>query len=364
MRNVLSTGLVLVTLALATPAAAQETKLQVHGYLTQAYGAAHGGTFLGIPEGGTADYRTAALQLRYTMSASDQFVWQFSHRRLGTSPMTVGEPELKLDWLFYSRQMGNLDLKVGRLPIPSGIYNEVRDVGVLLPLYRASFDFYGEGAFTSETVDGVSAGYHVFANSPWNVEVAAYGGRYNMTNTRTEYDSTGTPVAVFPELVDVDNALGAQIWVNTPVDGVRAGFGALRMDVRNGGFAGKWSEWHSSLDARTHWVTLQAEYRRYTLPDLTYGAGYVYAGVHASPKVTLLGQVEFSDVVLTTAPGAPEFDYDRTKTVGVSYAFRADLVVKGEYHFTNGYWADAPVTDIGFATAKVRYFLVSFSTSF
>jgi len=242
--------------------------------------------------------------------------------------------------------------------------DETRDVGVLLPLYRASFDFYGEGAFTSETVDGVSAGYHVFANSPWNVEVAAYGGRYNMTNTRTEYDSTGTPVAVFPELVDVDNALGAQIWVNTPVDGVRAGFGALRMDVRNGGFAGKWSEWHSSLDARTHRVTLQAEYRRYTLPDLTYGAGYVYAGVHASPKVTLLGQVEFSDVVLTTAPGAPEFDYDRTKTVGVSYAFRADLVVKGEYHFTNGYWADAPVTDIGFATAKVRYFLVSFSTSF
>src|SRR6266545_3697550 len=89
LRNVLSTGLVLVTLALATPAAAQETKLQVHGYLTQAYGAAHGGTFLGIPEAGTADYRTAALQLRYTMSASDQFVWQFSHRRLGQSPITV-----------------------------------------------------------------------------------------------------------------------------------------------------------------------------------------------------------------------------------------------------------------------------------
>ena len=364
MRNVLSTGLVVVTLALATPAAAQETKLQVHGYLTQAYGAAHGGSFLGIPEAGTADYRTAALQLRYVMTANDQFVWQFSHRRLGQSPITVGEPELKVDWLFYSRQMGNLDLRVGRLPIPAGIYNEVRDVGVLLPLYRAPFDFYLEGAFTSETVDGVSAGYHLFADSPWNVELAVYGGRYDMTNSNIEYDSTGTPSAKVPEVVNVDNALGTQIWLNTPVEGVRAGVGASRLDVQSGNFEGKWTERHASLDARTRWATVQAEYRRFALPGIGYTAGYVYAGVPVAPKVKLHGQVEFSNLVLTTAPGAPRFDYDRTKTFGASYTFRADLVVKGEYHFTNGYWADAPVTDIGFAPAKVSYFLVSFSTSF
>ena len=296
MRNVLSTGLVLVTLALATPAAAQETKLQVHGYLTQAYGAAHGGTFLGIPEGGTADYRTAALQLRYTMTPNDQFVWQFSHRRLGTSPITVGEPELKVDWLFYSRQMGNLDLRVGRLPIPAGIYNEVRDVGVLLPLYRAPYDFYLEGAFTSETVDGLSAGYHLFADAPWNVEVSLFGGRYDMTNSNTSYDSVGTPIAHTPEVVNVDNALGTQLWLNTPVDGVRAGFGASRLDVQSGDFEGKWTEWHGSLDARTHWATLQAEYRRFAIPDVNYTAGYVYAGFHATPQLTLHGQMEFSDV--------------------------------------------------------------------
>jgi len=336
----------------------------VHGYLTQAYGAAQGGTFLGIPEGGTADYRTAALQLRYTMTPNDQFVWQFSHRRLGTSPITVGEPELKVDWLFYSRQMGNLDLRVGRLPIPAGIYNEVRDVGVLLPLYRAPYDFYLEGAFTSETVDGLSAGYHLFADAPWNVEVSLFGGRYDMTNSNTSYDSVGTPIAHTPEVVNVDNALGTQLWLNTPVDGVRAGFGASRLDVQSGDFEGKWTEWHGSLDARTHWATLQAEYRRFAIPDVNYTAGYVYAGFHATPQLTLHGQMEFSDVVLTTAPGAPKFDYDRTKTIGVSYAFRSDLVMKGEYHATNGHWSDAPVSPIGYPLGKVSYFLVSFSTSF
>jgi len=361
LRNVIRAGLVLFVLA--TSAAAQEAKLQVHGYLTQAYGAAHGGMFLGIPESGTADYRTAALQLRYAMTPNDQFVWQFSHRRMGQSPITVGEPELKIDWLFYSRHMGDFDLRVGRLPIPAGIYNEVRDVGVLLPLYRAPYDFYLEGAFTSETVDGFSAGYHLFANAPWNVELSTFGGRYDMTNSNTVYDSTGTPVANVPELADVDKALGTQVWVNTPVDGVRGGFGASRLHVRNGAFAGKWTEWHSSVDARTRWVTLQGEYRKFSIPGVIYTAGYAYAGVHATPKLTLHGQMEFADVVLTTA-GAPKFDYDRTKAFGLSYALRSDLVIKGEHHSTNGHWSDTPVSPIGFAPGKVSYFLVSVSTSF
>ena len=363
MRRIVRIVFVLLGVAVA-PASAQETKIQVHGYLTQAYGAASGGTYLGIPEGGTADYRTAALQFRFAASPSDQFVWQFSHRRLGQSPITQGEPELKLDWFFFNKQLGAVDLRVGRIPIPAGIYNEVRDVGVLLPLYRAPFDFYLEGAFTSETVDGLVAGTRLFPASPWNVELSLFGGRYDMTNRDVQYDTTGTPAAILPEVADVQTALGTQVWVNTPVDGVRAGFGASHLDVRNGGFAGNWTEWHGSLDARTKWVTVQAEYRRFAIPDVDYTAGYVYGGVHATPELTLHGQLEFGDVVLTTAPGTPSFDYDRTKTVGASYAFRPDLVVKGEYHFTNGYWADEPVSDLGFAPAKVKYFLVSLSTSF
>jgi hypothetical protein len=361
MRRVISTALVLFAVA-AGSATAQETKIQVHGYLTQAYGAASGGTYLGIPEGGTADYRTAALQFRFAATPSDQFVWQFSHRRLGQSPITQGEPELKLDWFFFNKQLGAVDLRVGRIPIPAGIYNEVRDVGVLLPLYRAPFDFYLEGAFTSETVDGVVAGTRLFPASPWNVEVSAFGGRYDMINRETSADSTG--LVYLPEAADVETAVGTQVWVNTPVDGIRAGLGASHMDVRNGGFAGSWGEWHGSLDARTKWVSVQAEYRRFDIPDVIYTAGYVYAGFHATPKLTLHGQTAFGDVTLTDTPGNPVFDYDRTKTVGASFAFRPDLVVKGEYHFTNGHWADAPVSDIGMPTVKVNYLLFSLSTSF
>lgn len=50
-------------LARADEPAAPETPLAVHGYLSQAFAAGWNHQVLGIPIGGTADYRTAAVQL-------------------------------------------------------------------------------------------------------------------------------------------------------------------------------------------------------------------------------------------------------------------------------------------------------------
>jgi hypothetical protein len=72
------------------PAQAQEessggVKITFHGYLTQAYAQSDGHQFLGITEDGTADYRTAALQIRADVNKDDAFVVQLSHERFGAS---------------------------------------------------------------------------------------------------------------------------------------------------------------------------------------------------------------------------------------------------------------------------------------
>jgi hypothetical protein len=67
MRSLGSTAIAAMAFAaaLSAPAAAQtDGRLQVHGYLTQAFGIADGGTYLGVPTSGTADYRTMALLCR------------------------------------------------------------------------------------------------------------------------------------------------------------------------------------------------------------------------------------------------------------------------------------------------------------
>jgi hypothetical protein len=351
---------VLGLLLAASAAAAQDGKLQIHGYLTQAYGKADTGAYLGVPKDGTTNYRIAALQFRYAMTGNDEFVLQLSHRRLGTSPMTAGEPDVAMDWVYYNRRFGDFSARIGRVPIPAGIYNEIRDVGVLLPFYRAPYDFYFEGAFTSETVDGAVLRYDIAPASAWNAEVSAYGGTWKMTQRVDETDGYA------PLDIRVKNAVGGEVWINTPFQDVRVGGGGSRFDAGDAYIGGIWKEWHASVDGTTQWATLRGEYRRIITDDINWSGYYAYLGVHAYKGLTINGQMDFGNLDVKSAGVPFNFDWDRTKTIGLSYAFRPDVVAKGEYHFTKGYWADEPFLNwqAGDGAAKVNYFLISLSTAF
>ena len=134
---------------------------------------------LGIPEDGTWDYRILALQFRYAISEKDTFIVQFSSRSLGESPINDLEDEIELDWAFYQRKLGDSTrLKIGRVQIPFGIFNEIRDVGTILPFYRPPYVFYQEGSYTSETVDGIVLS-HIFATeSESSLELNLWIGEY------------------------------------------------------------------------------------------------------------------------------------------------------------------------------------------
>ena len=344
--------------AALAPLAAQDTgPLSIHGYLNQAYATASGGDILGIPEHGTTDYRTAALLFRYALSGSDNLTVEISHRRLGDDIVTSGEPELRLDWAFYGHQFGNFNVRVGRIPIPSGIYNEVRNVGTVLPFYRAPFNFYLEGAFTSEVVDGVMGGYQTGGNGSWGVDASAFYGGWSMVQRAT----SGGVVIASPSRVE--NGTGGQAWLLTPIDGLRVGAGASRYTVLNGSvLPGVWKEWHGSVDGSFTRVTVRGEYRKISTPQITYWTYYGYAGLHLTPKLSLHTQLDYADLA---APPLTRFSYNDDQAVGVSYAFRSNLVVKAEGHTSTGYWTDNPVREIGIdPPAKVKYLILSLATSF
>ena len=78
---------------------------------------------IGIPEDGTTDYRTLALQFRYDISDKDTMIIQLSSRALGIAPIGDLEDEIELDWAFYERRVGdNTSIKIGRILIPIGIF--------------------------------------------------------------------------------------------------------------------------------------------------------------------------------------------------------------------------------------------------
>jgi hypothetical protein len=333
------------------------SKVSIHGFLSQAYAFSDGRQILGIPDQGTFDYRTAALLIRADISPDDVFSIQLSHERNGLSPLQKTQEDVKLDWAFYEHRFGKSAVKVGRVKVPYGIYNEVRDVGTVLPLYRAPRDVYGEGSFTTETVDGILVSHRFDMSQSWALSADLYYGNWSFVDTSGAVSR-------------VEKTFGGQIFLDTPIPGLRVGAGFQNFDASAvpARAATRWKDVHASIQGTFGRVEADVEYKR-TDADLQktgkllYGieTGYARLGFRVTDKLTVHAQVE--QFKLELAQLHIKRDYDMEKVLALTYKFRTDLVLKSEYHWNEGYFLDVSVSPLGPAV-KTNYGILSLSTSF
>lgn len=324
----------------------------LHGYATIGYAQVNSAVpglrtadevILGLEADDSFPYGNAALNLRYDPAAKHAFILQLAASDLGDSPVDDIESDIEVDWLFYQFQIAsNTRLRIGRQPAPAGIFNELRDVGVLLPFFRPAFTFYREGALFSETVDGVGLSHRFFAGKPWKLEADVYYGEF------TVLEQGGGFSDVINE-ADVTGALGTQLWLETPLSGLRLGLGGLRWDVAaNSAFNAEettWKSWYASVDGVFERFTARGEYRRLEVDVLSpqspvaVGLGidlyYFQLGWNATEKLAFYAQPEFTDIeqaaVIFTG-GSTQSKDRRDFGVSVVYQFRPTIVLKGEYH--------------------------------
>jgi hypothetical protein len=342
---------------------APEQRVVLHGYFTQAYANGEDHQFIGIPDSGTFDYRRVALLFRGNLTSKDSLVLQLAQRRLGDSPVMELEPDVKVDWAFYEHRFsGATSVRVGRIPNPLGIYSEIRYVGTVLPFYRAPYNFYQEGSFTSENINGARVSHTFAADKSWNVETQVFGGGFSMIES------------YFGQVnrAHTENALGGQVWVNTPVEGLRFGAGGDFFDVKNSMLVAdgndQWKTWIASVDLSRTRFRLRSEYSQIHLKRAEFldKAYYVYGGLNLTEKLVANAQYDNSTAVTgsVTTTDLPKFYQDTT--LGLSYAFRPDVVLKGEYHIVKGRLIEdqAVPLDPAFGPYKGNSYLISVSASF
>jgi hypothetical protein len=353
----------------AAPLTAQSTfdRLSIHGYLTQAYAASDSHQVMGIPHGGTFDYRRAALLLRFKGTPNDAFVVQLANRELGESPSDNVTSEVQMDWAFYERRFGSkTTLRVGKAPIPEGIFNETRYVGTLLPFYRAPFGFYQEGAFVSETLNGLVLTRTLVSSGSWGLTGSAFAGEFDNLQSGVIFTGPDTP----PEFVVVQaktkNLLGAQFWLQTPVTGLRLGLGGERHDDR-GLFANHDAakDWWGSVDGVFNRFTTRAEYRY-----IAFGANsgylqtyYGQVGFRILDALVLNVQRDVMDLQLELPTGKKHVPFTHDNAIGINYEFSQNIVAKLEVHDNDGYNFEEVVNLFG-APLESRYVLASISVSF
>jgi hypothetical protein len=332
-----------------TPEGAAE-RFKLFGYLNQAYVKSDGNQLLGIPKRGTADYRSLALQLRYSATEEDQVVVQLSHERLGESPLQKLKSDVQLDWAFYQRRLGEeTSVRIGRFALPVGIYNEIHYVGTILPFYRPPSNLYGEISFASETGDGIVLFHRFTAGSPWSLEADAYFGHWQIIEDLGGLISTAR----------INNGAGAQLWLSTPVPGLRFGLAGQRFSRPDGEIAQQ-SDHRTvvvaSADGSFDRVQLRGEYRK----DGGFHAYYGEASYRLTPKLALSLQHQAAFV---SRFEDPQTRINREVAAGVSYRLRAGLVLKAEAHQADTIESEKPITPFG-SVARVRYGILSLSTSF
>ncbi len=341
-----------------------QSKIHVHGHLTQAYAFTDGRQVLGIPDKGTTDYRTLALQFGYALNDNSKLVIQFSHRRMGLSPVATLEDEVKLDWAFAEyRFTETISGKIGKVQLPVGIYNEVRDVGTILPFYRIPFYTYGEGIWSSETVDGIVLSAYILQDSPWNLDISVFYGGWDLV----EANDPTTPV-----MARVEDGAGGQLWLNTPVDGLRVGLAGHRATLSGGNrVAGKrdhLTTWTASLDASFERFTFQAEYIDLRFDIGSWKPSYAHLGYNITEKLRAnaqidLGRIKFeiNEPFFSASADANNKDY----AIGFNYRLSSNLVLKAEHHWMKGYLIDDnPPNVFTDDPVKVQYTIISASASF
>lgn len=338
--------------------------LQWFGYLNVGYGVADDHKHRGVPVGGTLDLHTVALQLRASLSSNNQFVVQLANERVGTSPSNQFREDLEVDWLYFQHSFGNdnTSLRIGRIPLPVGIYNEIKDVGILLPFYRPSGVFYGDGTWTSDSVDGIMLS-HSFALGSWTVDSDLYYGEWD----RIESDGAGGF-----EVAAIDDAVGFWTWLETPVHGLRIGLGANRFEASGGVFLapGVTDEEETlffSLDADFDRVRVRAEIAERRFTGGNWNPAYLEVDVGVTDRLRIAALYDQAQL-LFEIPFFATFDgkIEEIFALGARFYLRSDMVVKLEHQWFEGYGQveDTPLNIFFDDPVRTNIWIASVSMSF
>jgi hypothetical protein len=322
-----------------TSAAAQSAaeRLTWHGYLTQGYGVSSPVPILGLNRDPSGDYRAAALQLRYAMSPADNFVVQAATRSMGTSPYSSSSSgSVSVDWAFYQHQFEHASVQVGRIPVPFGFLSETREVGTLLPFYRAPSGYYLE---SFRSLDGAIAS-NSLGLLGGSLESSLFAG--GTEGRQIVWLPTGSPVPFVNAKLRFERVIGTELKYTTPIEGirVRAGYATVRaLDTAKVQVAPATtlSLLSAGVDASFDRFAARGESRRMKIGSnqRTYNY-YAQTGVRLLSRLWLNGQGDFTTVENMTAAGPVSGMTADDRALGLSYTFATNLVGKLEKHWAHG----------------------------
>jgi len=357
-----------------TTSAAGQNKFNINGYFSQGFAISDGNQIFGIPSSGTTNYRNAALLFSYEADEDLAAHLQFRHRLYGNSPLSRIEKTIQFDWGFLRYKINdNLNFKFGRVLLPLGIYNEVRDVGILLPFFQAPFTPYMEGNFTAKSFDGIMLSYSNSLPGGWSAESDIYTGQFTWVEWFRYRNPLTGGIEDFTRDISFRKAIGSRVFINSPIDGLRIG-GSIasgnilyiapgRSNINSDGDRLTLSL--LSFDLTREEYFFRSEFTDINAKKAKITGFYVQGGVQLHDAVWLNVQHDRLDLNDANFFGVfilKNVAYHSDYIAGINFHYR-DYIVKAEGHISKGYATEEPI-DFNGPLQKTNFFILSLVTSF
>jgi hypothetical protein len=356
------------------------SQVRVNGFASQTYIQSDGNNFLveGSEEG-SLQLNEVGITFNAPVSENLRIGAQILSRDFGSE----GNNEVDLDWGFGDyRHRDWLGIRIGKVKVPNGLYNEGRDSDFLRETALLPQSIYPEErrAF-GVAVNGVGLYGNVSMGTAGDLDYDVVVGEVNVKDdakmirdqvplmNQVFYAYSFTPTFVPAERLEVDSdgVVTARVVYNTPISGLRAGFSyqeskATLLAIASGSEIGK-IEFEQkdtntlSLEYSTSAFSLQTEYRTYNQISKIYGQfgtnindtnpeGGYFTGTYHIPGPARLsvsatydfGYADKDDHKgLNASPGMPDFSTWRKDTgIALRYDVTDNFILKAEYHDVNG----------------------------
>lgn len=324
--------------------------IAIHGFGGWAYGVTDGNRYLVGDEDGKFDNVQFSLNLTAQTHERFTIVTQLKFEE------QEDDLETELDYAFVEIKLNKtLNLRLGRVKHPYGIYAEIFDVGTLRPFFLLPQSIYGAQGITSQHYDGAGLRGSQHGEA-WGVEWDVYAGEFE-GQLELPGPLTGDPSQIFESIAvsefQIEDVIGGRLNVFTPLDGLTFGFSAYDGSQRLQSLGGQessasYSVYGAHVEYLTDRWSIRSEISKIEVAsgDSFEGDGFYFEAAYRFSDHWQVA-ARYDDFDATIGPLAPidlsqlppfaaQFTESQDIGLGLNYWLSPTLVLRLNLHLVEG----------------------------
>jgi hypothetical protein len=346
--NIFILFLIIITITTNTHAQTTTEKISIHGFGGWAYAKTNGNLYsIGNHEGNYNHFEFALNIAAYpieNLSIHAQPTWETQ-----TNILLADVDYVFANWHFSDA----LNLRIGKVKSPFGLYSEIYHVGTLRPFIILPQSNYGSPGIVQKSYNGIGITGLRYIKNDWGIEYDIYAGQMELEPMRADRFSVNPGYEGVILNVFFSKIIGGRITTILPIDGLSfsmAGtFGDMQFkdqgeEIEDFPITDKHYIYSLNLEYMSYRWWFRGEYLnfdRYNGADIEINCAYAETAFRFLKKWQITALYDWLEVTnkMDEFPlpdhVLPLLNHEEW-AFGLNYWFSPNFVLKCSYHFIEG----------------------------